>query len=76
MEGLFNAMPKELRNMQVVSLKTFKDRWNEWLRTIPHTPKLDRIKNQYDAKHCEQIDSWEVGQKSTFVVQSCGSKMV
>ena len=38
---LFNVMPKEIRDMQGVSLETFKRRLDNWLRTVPDKPKLD-----------------------------------
>jgi hypothetical protein len=35
---LFNALPKEIRNLNGISLNSFKSRLDKWLRTIPDEP--------------------------------------
>ena len=41
MERLFNALPYELQNITNVETDTFKKHLDDWLRTIPDTPKID-----------------------------------
>ena len=41
MERLFNALPYELQNLTNVETDTFKKHLDDWLRTIPDTPKID-----------------------------------
>ena len=41
MERLFNALPYELQNITNVETDTFKKHLDNWLRTIPDTPKID-----------------------------------
>ena len=41
MESLFKALPYELQNLTNVEIDTFKKHLDDWLRTIPDTPKID-----------------------------------
>ena len=41
MERLFNALPYEIQNITNVETDTFKKHLDDWLRTIPDTPKID-----------------------------------
>ena len=41
MERLFNALPYELQNLTDVETDMFKKHLDNWLRTIPDTPKID-----------------------------------
>ena len=41
MERLFNALPYELQNIMNVETDMFKKHLDDWLRTIPDTPKID-----------------------------------
>ena len=41
MERLLNALPYELQNLTNVERDTFKKHLDDWLRTIPDTPKMD-----------------------------------
>ena len=38
---LFNALPYELQNLTNVETDTFKKHLDDWLRTIPDTPKIN-----------------------------------
>ena len=41
MGKLFNALPYVLQNLKNVETDTFKKHLDNWLRTIPDTPKID-----------------------------------
>ena len=41
MEKLYNALPHEIEKITGVKTDTFKKKLDEWLRDIPHTPKVD-----------------------------------
>ena len=41
MERLFNALPYKLQTVSGVKTETFKRRLDEWLSTIPDTPRID-----------------------------------
>ena len=41
MERLFNALPYKLQTVTGVKTETFKRKLDEWLRTIPDTPRID-----------------------------------
>ena len=41
MGKLFNALPYVLQNLKNVETDTFKKHLDDWLRTIPDTPKID-----------------------------------
>ena len=62
---LFNVMPKELRDMQGVSLKTFKGRLDNWLRTVPDTPKLNGYAGMVAAGSNSLIDQARYAPKNT-----------
>ena len=41
MERMFNALPYEPQNLTNVETDTFKRYMDDWLKTIPDTPKID-----------------------------------
>ena len=41
MKRVFNSLPYELQNLTKVETDTFKKHLDDWLRTIPNTPKID-----------------------------------
>ena len=41
MERLFNALPYRLQTVTGVKTESFKRKLDEWLRTIPDTPRID-----------------------------------
>ena len=41
MERLFNALPYKLQTVTGVKTETFKRKLDEWLSTIPDTPRID-----------------------------------
>ena len=41
MERLFNVLPYRLQTVTGVKTKTFKRKLDEWLSTVPDTPKID-----------------------------------
>ena len=42
MDRLFNALPYMLQSLTDLETDTFKKHLDDWLRTIPDTPKIDR----------------------------------
>ena len=40
-ERLFNALPYKLQTVTGVKTETFKRKLDEWLSTIPDTPRID-----------------------------------
>ena len=41
LERLFNALPYKLQSLTDIETNTFKKFLDDWLRTIPDTPKID-----------------------------------
>ena len=41
MERLFNVLPYKLQTVTGVKTETFKRKLDEWLSTIPDTPRID-----------------------------------
>ena len=41
MERLFNALPPKIRNITEKSVETFKKHLDNWLKSLPDTPKID-----------------------------------
>ena len=63
MERLFNAIPYTLQCKSGISADTFKGHLDEWLRTIPDTPKIDNYGSSVPAELnsiCDQAK--QVGQ--------------
>ena len=40
---LFNALPKDIRNLQKISLDDFKSKLDQYLMTIPDQPKIGEL---------------------------------
>ena len=62
---LFNVMPKKIRDMQGVSLETFKGRLDNWLRTVPDTPNLSGYAGMVAAGSNSLIDQARYAPKNT-----------
>ena len=41
MERLFNALPRNIRDIKGKTVETFKRHLDEWLKRVPDTPKID-----------------------------------
>ena len=56
---LFNALPKEIRNLQKISLDDFKAKLDQYLMTIPDQPKIGDLVpstcEQFSAKPSNSI---------------------
>ena len=62
---LFNVIPKEIRDMQGVSLEIFKGRLDNWLRTVLDTPKLNGYAGMMAAGSNSLIDQARYAPKNT-----------
>ena len=65
MGRLFNAMPKEIRDLTGVSLEIFKGKLDDWLGTVPDTPKLNGYAGMVAAGSNSSIDQATYAPKKT-----------
>ena len=57
-ERLFNALPYELQNLMKVETDMFKKHLDDWLRTMPDTPKIDGYGASVPAISDSIVDQW------------------
>ena len=62
---LFNVMPKEIRDLTGVSLGVFKGKLDDWLGTVPDTPKLNGYAGMVAAGSNSLIDQARYAPKNT-----------
>jgi hypothetical protein len=78
MERLFNALPYKLQTVTGVKTETFKRKLDEWLRTIPDTPRIDDYGASVDVstnslvdqgKHKQNLETWLPHRRGNHLVQ-------
>ena len=78
MERLFNALPYRLQTVTGVRTETFKRKLDEWLRTIPDTPKIDDYGASVgvstnslvdQGKHKQNLETWLPHRRGNHLVQ-------
>ena len=78
MERLFNALPYKLQTVSGVKTETFKRKLDEWLRTIPDTPRIDDYGASVgvstnslvdQGKHKQNLETWLPHRRGNHLVQ-------
>ena len=63
MERLFNALPYRLQTVTGVKTESFKRKLDEWLRTVPDTPRIDDYGASVGVSTNSLVDQGKYGHK-------------